>query len=90
MGNWHMDVRLFEYLGELGQLLKRLMASRALAGWKSIEEQPKNPEFLLTHIFTKDVIDGMILHAYGEHLRDMGNIAPLKVYHNILILVSNH
>lgn len=69
-----MDVRLFEYFGELGKLLKRLLASRALSGWKDINVQPRNPEFSKDHIFTEDVIGAMVLHAYGEHLHEMGKL----------------
>ena len=74
MGNWQMDVRLFEYFGELGKLQKRLLASRALSGWKDINVRPRNPEFSKDHIFTEDVIGAMVLHAYGEHLHEMGKL----------------
>ena len=73
MGNWALEsCRMFYYFGDQGRFFKRLFASRALSGWKDIYEQPKNPRFVENLIFTKDVTDAMILHAYGEHLRDMG------------------
>jgi hypothetical protein len=74
LGNWRIDIRLFEYLGDVGKTAKRLLASRALAGWDKIDVQPTNPTFLLDHNFTKEVVEKMILHAYGEHLRGMGEM----------------
>lgn len=63
---------MFTYLGEKAKTCKRLLASRALSGWDDVYRTPFLPVFVTDYTFTEDVIGAMVLHAYGEHLRDMG------------------
>jgi hypothetical protein len=77
MGNWELEwgSRLFRYFGLKGAEVKRLLASRALSGWNDVHVRPKNPEFVLCSVFTVQVVERMILYAYGEHVSDMGTIS---------------
>jgi len=87
MGNWVMENRIFIYFGQEGREAKRLLASRALSGWDDVYVQPTNPAFVLGAVFTGDVVDKMVLHAYGEHLSDMGTM-HLTLTFNISYLTS--
>ena len=79
-----MDCRLFEYFGDLGKLLQRLWASRALSGWDDVYRVPFLPAFSIDHTFTADVVGAMVVHAYGEHLSEMGKLyLHFKSYHSI-------
>ena len=72
MGNWELQCRMFKYFGEPGKETKRAIASRALAGWSNIYNQPIPPRFVLNDLLTATLIERMVLYAYGEHLPDMG------------------
>ena len=88
MGNWELQCRMFKYFGEAGKETKRSIASRALAGWPNVYNQPIPPRFVLNDLLTKTVIERMVLYAYGEHLPDMGPGQRLFEVGHLLLAVE--